>query len=81
MNYANMLEERSPERLEYLIKADKEYRGIIDDDTKQPHQQLCPDQNPQSLRYWFEKQLAAINPDKYSIDTEILEFERAFQPF
>ena len=70
MNYANMLEERSPERLEYLIKADKEYRGIIDDDTNS-RSNSSVQITTLSPSVLVRKQLEAINPEKYSLDTEI----------
>ena len=70
MNYANLLEERAPERLEYLEKADETFREIIEDDTVLQSNSTTQilTLSPSTL---VRKQLEALAPEKYSLDDEV----------
>ena len=71
MNFANLLEEQSPERLEYLIKADKTFREIIESDIKGPVNTSIHFIITLGPSVRVRKQLAALDPKTYSIDAEI----------
>lgn len=70
MDYADLLEEQSPERLEYLVKADKTFREILEEDTE-----ILAKKSLQlvtlSRSILVRKKLVALAPKAYSIDTEI----------
>jgi len=70
MTYANLLEEDSSERLKYLEKADEIFREIISDETdnRRNSSTKLSILGPSVL---IRKQLEAIAPEKYSIETEI----------
>ena len=70
MLYANLLEEESGERLNYLEKSDEIFREIIDDETESRTNSSIKISilNPSVL---IRKQLAAVAPEKYSVDTEV----------
>ena len=70
MTYANLLEEQSAERLEYLEKADEAFREIIEDKIEDPN----TSNTKLSIlgdSVLIRKQLAAVAPEKYSIETEV----------
>ena len=80
MNYAKLLDEESPERLEYLIKADETFREIIEFDS--------PDGRNGSAQITtlgpsvlVRKQLEAIDPEAYSTDKEIIRVRSSVDNF
>ena len=70
MTYANLLEEDSKERLVYLEKADEKFREVIEDESDNENNRNIKLKilRPSVL---IRKQLEAIAPEKYSVDTEI----------
>jgi len=70
MTYANLLEEKSEERLEYLEKADEIFREVITNETglKVNQYTRLSILRPSVL---VRKHLEALAPEKYSVDTEI----------
>ena len=71
MKYANSLEEQSPERLEYLIKADKTFREIIESDIQGPVNTSIHFNITLGPSMQVRKQLAALDPKNYPIDAEV----------
>ena len=67
MDFANSLEEQSPERLEYLIKADETFREIIENDG-QDQVNAIVQFNALGPSVQVRKQLAALDSETYSID-------------
>lgn len=70
LNFADLLEENSPERLEYLVKADDKFREIINDKIQNGIDNTIQIRTlgPSVL---VRKKLEALNPEKYTIETEI----------
>ena len=70
MRYASLLEEQSPERLEYLIKADETFREIIEGEalTQKANATQIVSLGPSIL---VRKQLEAIDPENFSIDDDV----------
>lgn len=70
MAYANLLEDESGERLQYLEKADEVFREIIADKTESSANTSTKLSilGPSVL---IRKQLEAVAPEKYSVETEI----------
>ena len=70
MTYANLLEEDSEERLVYLEKADEKFREVIEDESDNENNRSTKLKilRPSVL---IRKQLEALAPEKYSVDTEI----------
>ena len=80
MNYANKLEERDPERLEYLIKADKTFREIIEDNS------LGVDNSSVQITtlspsVLVRKQLEALDPETYSLESEVVRVRASISKF
>ena len=71
MTYANKLQiDQAAERLEYLVKADQIYREIIEyEGTNQGNSGVQISTLPASVL--ARKQLEAIDPETYSVETEI----------
>ena len=67
--YASLLEMESPERLEYLIKADNEFREIIKDDISRSNIGVQFKILRPSI--WVRKQLADLDPKTYPFGAEI----------
>jgi len=70
MNYANKLEDGDPARFEYLKKADKSFREIIEDDSQNQVNSSVQitTLGPSVL---VRKQLEAIDPEAYSVESEV----------
>ena len=71
MSYANNLQnDQSAERLDYLVKADEKYREIIEDkSSNRDNSSVQISTLPASVL--ARKQLEAIDPETYSVETEI----------
>ena len=80
MNYANLLEEQSPERLEYLKKADDTFSEIIDDNSNSQVNNSIKIRNlsPSML---VRKRLEALDPENYSIDDDIARVRSKIEDF
>ena len=80
MKYAYLLEDQSPERLEYLVKADETFREIIEDKTENQTNTSVQIMtlSPSVL---VRKQLEAIDPEKYSVDSEIVRVRASVSKF
>lgn len=72
MTYANLLDDQSPECLEYLVKADELFREIIDKKNPSSENRSVQITNL-SPSVLVRKQLAAIDPETYSIEAEVVE--------
>ena len=70
MTYANLLEEQSEERLKYLEKADEKFREIIANESDLESIRSTK-LNILRASVLIRKQLEALAPEKYSVDTEI----------
>ena len=70
MEYANLLEEKSEERLEFLEKADEVFREVITDETESKVNRSTK-LNILRPSVLARKQLEALDPEKYSVDTEV----------
>ena len=80
MNYAGKLDESDPERLEYLVKADKAFREIIEDGS-QDAENSSVQITTLSPSVLVRKQLEALDPETYSIESEIQRVRKSVSKF
>lgn len=80
MNYANKLDDGDPARLEYLIKADEEFRAIIED-ANQSQGNSFVQISTLSPSVLVRKQLEALAPDKYSVENEVARVRSSVSNF
>ena len=80
MNYANLLDERSPERLKYLLKADKNFREIIEDESESKVNRSIQI-TTLSASVLIRKQLEAIDPENYSAESEVAASSSEYRCF